>query len=276
MSVKKDAAGRRWVEIETEVPGTPEEVWEAIATSSGVSSWFVPTEVVAGDAGTPTKVVSHFGPGMDAIAAVTAWDPPRRFAAESELAPGAPAFATEWIVEARGGGTCVVRVVHSLFASSADWDDQLEGTESGWPWFFRILRIYLRRFRGEPCSQFRMMAFSSRPASEAWSALIGGLGLSGSAPGARANTGTGVPSLSGTVEAIGEGAHPHRLLLRLDEPAPGIASIAAHGMGGQTCLMIDVYLYGHRAAAAAGRAEPLWQAWMKQQFPAVDAPTGVA
>src|SRR5262249_32168804 len=42
----------------------------------------------------------------------------------------------------RGGGICVVRVVHSLFASTDDWDNQLEGTESGWPGFFRILRIY--------------------------------------------------------------------------------------------------------------------------------------
>ena len=33
--------------------------------------------------------------------------------------------------------------VYSLFASTDDWDNQLEGTESGWPGFFRILRIYL-------------------------------------------------------------------------------------------------------------------------------------
>lgn len=44
MSVKKDASGRRSVEVEVEVPDTPEEVWQAIATGPGVSSWFVPTE----------------------------------------------------------------------------------------------------------------------------------------------------------------------------------------------------------------------------------------
>jgi len=61
-------------------------------------------------------------------------------------------MATEWIVEARSGGTCVVRVVHSLFASADDWDDQIESIESGWPTFFRILRTYLtndgRFFKG--------------------------------------------------------------------------------------------------------------------------------
>ena len=44
MPVKKDASGRRSVEAEVEVPGTPEEVWQAIATGPGISSWFVPTE----------------------------------------------------------------------------------------------------------------------------------------------------------------------------------------------------------------------------------------
>ena len=31
MSVKKEASGRRSVQVEVEVPGTPEEVWQAIA-----------------------------------------------------------------------------------------------------------------------------------------------------------------------------------------------------------------------------------------------------
>ena len=42
MPVKKDESGRRSVQAEVEVPGTPEEVWEAIATGPGITSWFVP------------------------------------------------------------------------------------------------------------------------------------------------------------------------------------------------------------------------------------------
>jgi uncharacterized protein YndB with AHSA1/START domain len=105
MNAKKDASGRRSVQVEVEVPGTPEEVWQAIATGPGVSSWFVPTEV---DERAGGAVVSHFGPGMDAVATATAWEPPRRFTAESrDLGLDAPPLATEWIVEARSGGTCV-------------------------------------------------------------------------------------------------------------------------------------------------------------------------
>ena len=42
MSVKKEPSGRRSIQVEVEVPGTPEEVWQAIATGPGISSWFVP------------------------------------------------------------------------------------------------------------------------------------------------------------------------------------------------------------------------------------------
>jgi hypothetical protein len=38
MSVKIEASGRRSVQVDVEVPGTPEEVWKAIATGPGISS----------------------------------------------------------------------------------------------------------------------------------------------------------------------------------------------------------------------------------------------
>ena len=127
MSVKKEASGRRSIQVEVEVPGTPEEVWRAIATGPGVSSWFVPTEFEEHD-GKPVAVKMNFGPGMESRAAVTDWDPPRRFAAQGKGWGGSPPIATEWSVEARAGGVCLVRVVNSLFASTDDWDDQLEAT----------------------------------------------------------------------------------------------------------------------------------------------------
>src|SRR5207244_6798434 len=88
MGVKKESSGRRSVQVEVEVPGTPEEVWRAIATGPGISSWFVPTEFEERD-GKPVAVTLNFGPGMESRSVVTAWDPPRMFAAEaSGWAPG--------------------------------------------------------------------------------------------------------------------------------------------------------------------------------------------
>jgi len=141
VSVKKEASGRRSIEVEVEVPGTAETVWQAVATGPGISAWFVPTELEGREGG---AIVSHFGPGMDSRATVTAWEPPHRFTAESgDLGPNAPPLATEWTVETHSGGSCIVRVVHSLFASTGDWDDQLASIESGWPTFFRNLRKVL-------------------------------------------------------------------------------------------------------------------------------------
>ncbi|MBI3840283.1 MAG: SRPBCC domain-containing protein [Planctomycetia bacterium] len=268
MSVKKEASGRRSVQVEVEVPGTPEEVWQAIATGPGVSSWFVPTEVEQREGG---AVVSHFGPGMDAIATATAWDPPRRFAAESQdLGPSAPLLATQWIVEARWGGVCVVRVVHSLFASSDDWDDQLESIESGWPTFFRILRLYLTHFRGQPCSTVQLVGVAPEPGSKAWETLIGSLGLAGATMGQRWNTPAGVPPLAGFIEQIGEGKNHLHALLRLDEPIPGIASLIANTVGDKVYPQVSFYLYGDRAASVVARDEPLWHAWMNDRFRAAD------
>ncbi len=267
MSVKKDESGRRWIEVEVEVPGTPEQVWEAIATGEGVSSWFVPVEVEKDEKGNPVRVISHMGPGMDSVATPTAWEPPRRFAAEGEMGPNAPILATEWIVEARSGSTCMVRVVHSLFASSDDWDDQLESFESGWPGFLAILRLYLTYFRGQPCSAFRLMGAAAVPEPVAWRAAEDALGITGAGLGQQLKTADGAPPLSGVVERVGEGKHPCILLLRLDEPAEGIAAIGAHTMRGEVLFMISVYLYGERAPEAAAQAEPSWRAWTAAHFP---------
>ena len=62
MSVKKEASGRRSIQVEVEVPGTPEEVWQAIATGPGISSWFVPTEFEERD-GKPVAVTDELRPG---------------------------------------------------------------------------------------------------------------------------------------------------------------------------------------------------------------------
>ena len=37
--------GRRSISLQVEVPGTPQQVWEAIATGPGISAWFVPSQV---------------------------------------------------------------------------------------------------------------------------------------------------------------------------------------------------------------------------------------
>ncbi len=265
MSVKKEASGRRSIQVEVEVPGTPEEVWRAIATGPGISSWFVPAAFEERD-GTPVSLTLNFGPGMESRSPVTVWDPPRRFVAESDgWMPGSPSIADEWTVEARSGGTCVVRIVHSLFASTDEWDSQLEGTESGWPAFFRILRIYLSHFAGQPSAPMQWIAPAAGTPAEAWQTLTAALQLHGVPAGQRWAAPTGVPALSGVVEHVTE--RPKHALLRLDQPGPGVAALGAVNFGGSAMVTLNFYLYGDQAEAIVARETPQWDAWVQSHFP---------
>jgi uncharacterized protein YndB with AHSA1/START domain len=268
MPVNVEPNGRRSVQAEVAVPGTPEDVWQAIASGPGISSWFVPTELEGRVGGVTT---SHFAPdgSMDSLATITAWEPPHRFVAEGsdDMGPDGPTVATEWSVEARDGGTCVVRVVHSWFTSSDAWDEQFEWHTYGWLSFFRVLRLYLEHFRGQTGSSFQVMGAAPEPKEAAWAALTTPLGLAGADAGERVATPAGAPPLAGVVEWAGQPAWPEELLLRLDAPALGIAHLVPHPMGGQVYLTLRFYLFGDRADDAVARAEPEWRAWVNAHVP---------
>ena len=178
MSVKKEASGHRSVEVEVEVPGTPEEVLQAIASGPGISSWFVPAEMDEID-GRPVAVRFNFGPGMVRRSRVTAWDPPRTFTVQGEGWGVSPPIATVRNVKARAGGGCLVRVVNSLSSSTDDWDQHLPGTAFGWPGFFHNLRIYLTQSRGQRSAILQLVTPVSGMEAEAWDALTGAIGLKG-------------------------------------------------------------------------------------------------
>ncbi|MGH7725602.1 MAG: SRPBCC family protein [Candidatus Eiseniibacteriota bacterium] len=271
MPVKKDPSGRRYIEVETEVPGTPEEVWQAIATGPGISAWFVPTRLEEREGG---AVTLDFGPGMLSEAVVTTWDPPRRFAAESKesMGPGSPTVADEWTIEAKSGGTCRVRVVHSWFASTDDWDNQFEGVEQGWPSFFRILKIYLSHFRGQPTDLIALLGMSPESKSAVWDKVLGSLGLGKLVQGQRVETAHGAPRLAGIVEHVRDKEH-EELFIRLEEPTSGVAHLFPMEMGGQVCASVRLYLYGAQAKTVAARETPVWQAWFNRLLPPADAAT---
>ena len=266
MSVTKDSAGRRTVQLDVELPATPEQVWQAIATGPGISSWFVPTEVEEREGG---RIVFHLGPGMDSAGHVTVWDPPRCFAYEErEWAPGAPPVATELTIEARSGGTCVMRLVHSLFASDDDWDNQLESFEAGWPPFFEVLRLVLRHFPGQPCSTIRLTQPTSTTEREAWDAVTRALGLTGAVEGARpAKAVAAAPLFDGIVHE----AKTSEIIMKLEEPAAGVGLFAAYTWAERVNVSITLYLFGPDAARVAARDEAAWRAWLEQTVTA--APT---
>ena len=265
MSVKIEPSGRRSIQVEVEVPGTPEQVWQAIASGPGISSWFAPTEIEERD-GKPVAMTVKLGPGMENRTELTTWDAPRKFVSEGAgWFPGAPPVATEWTVEARAGGVCVVRLVQSLFASTDDWDDQLIGTESGIPGAFHLLKLYLTHFRGQRSAFMQFMAPVAGTPADAWAALTAALGLSGVDAGTRWAAPPGGPALGGVVEDVKQ--TPPGVLLRLDQPGPGIAALFIMDLGETVLATLSFYLYGDQATALVARETPRWQAWMQERFP---------
>ena len=76
----------RRIENRIEVPGTPEQVWEAIATGPGIEAWFVPARVEDG------RVALDMGSGLEDAGVVTEFSPPHRFVYEEawEAVEGEP------------------------------------------------------------------------------------------------------------------------------------------------------------------------------------------
>lgn len=252
---------QRQIELEVEVPVTPEQAWEAVATGPGVTSWFMPAEVE----GRPGGAVVHWHDGVTpSTGTVTAYDRPHRFAYQEEsqgLGPGEDRpIATEFLVEAREGGTCVVRVVMSGFGDSEAWDRAIESFAKGWRQALGSLRLYLIHFRGEPVSSVSAGVQVSA-ADDPWPRLIHALGMPADpTPGQWvATTGPGAPTLAGTLAQAGD----RMLTLRLEQPAPGIGLVGVGGPGGdQIYVVVRAQLFGPDTDGIAAHEQQAWDTWL--------------
>jgi len=259
MSIKKDEHGKRWVEMEIVVPGTPEQVWQAVATGPGYTACHTRTEIEERIGGT---ILFDLGPYGSSRGEVTIWEPLSRFGyVEREWSEGAPPVETEVMVTSRPDGKCLFRMTHALVAATDDWDASLEGFETGWPGFFEVLRLYLAHFAGSLAASFQAITSVEAPQLEVWKRLTDALGL------AAANVGEErtIPEperFSGTVERVQQSDRERYLLLRLTAPAPGVALIGTYGMGDATNASIILYLYGDDAATTADAAKEKWASWL--------------
>ncbi len=248
----------RRLEFEIEVEGAPDEVWRAVATGPGVSSWYVPHTIEERAGGV---AIASFGPGpeMQVNGRVLAWEPPARVVFDG--GDGVPGLAFEWLVEPRGSGSCLVRLVNSGFGDGEEWDAQYDGMAYGWQLFLLNLKLHLEHFRGQVATSMLPTATWSGPRDRAWTHLLGALGVSADVvAGARVEIDLpDAPPLAGTVADVA----PWRIATVLDEPAPGTAFLTAEGNGDQISVSIWSYLYGSAGAAAAARDAQRWQQWLE-------------
>jgi uncharacterized protein YndB with AHSA1/START domain len=246
-------------ELTLELTAPADHVWHAIATGSGVSSWFLPHEIEGRVGG---LFVAHMG-DTDSTGQVTGWDPPRRFAFEEDWASllGRPdadvtPLATEFLVEATSGGSCFVRVVSSAFGTGADWENEFfDEMTTYWEPFFDLLRLYVTRFPGQQAVTRTEATTVAAPPDEVSAAMRRELGIS--------DTGEQVEALglSGTTVRVGA---PY-ILIEVTGPAPGYAAVAAMPTepdDGHASAQVSAWLFGPDAEKSLDAATAAWRAWL--------------
>lgn len=259
-------------EVELEVPGTPDEVWQAIATADGIASWMMHVDLEAHEGG---AVTFHMGPEAESHGHVTAYEPSRRITYAEDWAtlvghPGADVtpLVTEFLVEARSGGTCVVRVVTSAFGTGADWENEFWSEMTrGWEPMLDNLRLYMTHFRGDHATQLWATATCASSPETAIVALRDALGIDGA-------IGQSVTArdLTGVVERMME----RHFLIRVERPLSGMLSVFAYDSGEGTTVQLLGYLFGDDKATYIVREQQAWCDWLAATTAGVTADSSSA
>ena len=244
----------RVIDLAVVVQGGADAVWQAVATGPGISSWYVPHTVEERAGGAAT---ASFGPEpeMQITGRVAEWEPPRRVLFDG--GEGVEGLTFEWAIEPHSDDACTVRLRN---AGLSDSDPQYDAMVDGWKLFMRNLQLHLEHFAPQTATPVLPMVMLPVTPDEGWAILTVGLGI-GEMPrvGGRLDaTADSTARLAGTVIETG----PRRIILLLDEPAPGTAFLTSEDSGGLTMVSVWLYLYGPDGAAAARRDDPLWRAWL--------------
>ena len=255
------------MEVDLVVPGTPEQVWDAIATAEGCSAWMMPT---TGNAEVGSDLIFHMGPEMDSKAHITALEPGRRMVYEEDWADLAAEpeanvtpLVTEFIIEAQSGGTCAVKVVTSAYGVGADWENEFfSHMSSGWASMIDNLRVYLTRFPGQHVTPLVVSATFPGGVSESIAAIRRAMGFSqvGDSFSAR--------DAKGSVDRSVEDS----FFVQFDAPIPGFATFFGFGLDQGSGVVMQAHLFSPDAAEYVAREQSGWQAW----FDSVVATTGAA
>lgn len=238
------------VRVERTINATPDRVWEAVATATGMDGWFMGENEFEPRLGGAVRTKLH---GFTMDSTITTWDPPHRYASTSPEGDDGRLNAFSFEIEGRAGGTTTLRFVHSGFLPGDDWEQEYEALKIGDPAYVAKLAEYVEHFLGRvavPITLWGPQVSHDR----AWAAFTSALGV-GPAPvvGEPAHfRAEGLPDLDGEIDYVA----PDFLGLRT---ADGMYRFI-HGMG-TTALGHHIYQPVDRADAEAA-----WQAWLDRTF----------
>ena len=165
------------VQLDAQVAASPEALWEALATGSGLARWFAREAEVKPGVGGSVRV--SWGAGEDWESRIDVWEKDARLVISSEM-PGRDGRMVRLAVEFRletEGGTTRVRLVHSGFGGDGSWDDMIDGLEAGWSYFLANLRHCVERHPGVPRTLLSARPRCFAGVEEGLGAILGARGL---------------------------------------------------------------------------------------------------
>ncbi len=165
----------RKVEIVIETPATPEQVWRAITDGQEIASWFAPEVTV--DPGAGGSMTFSWGGGMEFSSPIKAWEPLRNLQTGEDREKDGVNYPIriDYFIESEKGVTRL-RLVHSGFGDSADWDNEIAGYEDGWAMFMAMI-AYRLKYANQSVCQATVFRSVPLPRAEAWAKLTGAGGL---------------------------------------------------------------------------------------------------
>jgi uncharacterized protein YndB with AHSA1/START domain len=169
--------GTRAQEHEIVIDAPIESVWKAITDAEELTRWFVEEATV--EPGVGGTIAISWGGAEKGKSRIEVWEPNHKL----RLAKMPPDTGTatldaqtpmiqEYTIERRDGKT-VLRLVHSGIPDTPDWDGFYDGTNAGWPSFFRALRHYLEHHRGKPRSSIKIVGKLPGSLEDCWARLTG-------------------------------------------------------------------------------------------------------
>jgi uncharacterized protein YndB with AHSA1/START domain len=164
-------AKTRSIDLTVDTSASLDAVWRALTDPKELERWF-PMQA-SGTTGPGGHITLSWGPPMEWTTEVKVWDPPKHIQFADPADPSRPeaALRLDFHVETRAGRT-VVRLVHSGFDASADWDDQFTSTTNGWRYFLMNLRHYLERHDHTPRTMVWERRQMTKPPSDVWASLF--------------------------------------------------------------------------------------------------------
>ena len=170
----------RDIHLSVELDASPEDVFRAVTEGTEIAKWLAPeARATAPDGAKKGTIWISWGEGMSVEHELEIFDAPKRVRHPSGKngETKAPLYA-DWSIEARAGGKATLRLVHSGFSASADWDSEFEAHARGWKLMLENLRQYFARHPHAPAVHLPFMSMVQSHHGEIWKTLVGKLGVS--------------------------------------------------------------------------------------------------